>query len=181
MIKEMKFEDDAKLSILKGVEKLASAVKITMGPCGKNVIIENPGYNPHITKDGVSVARSIELDDRYENGVHDLLKFIKFGYGRATDHGSKDIRMKYITRSKGIDYVKKYDHIISDDLYHWLEYTQFSEKEFWKIAEEFRDPSVWWIESGKWYKDNIWGKSSSYGNVIKNSVDERKYLKKEDK
>jgi N-acetyl sugar amidotransferase len=122
------------------------------------------------------------LDDRYENGVHDLLKFIKFGYGRATDHASKDIRMKYITRSKGIEYVKKYDHIISDDLYHWLEYTGFSEKEFWEIAERFRDPSIWWIEDGKWYKDNIWGKISSYGNVTKNSVDEAKYLKlKKDK
>ena len=118
----------------------------------------------------------------HENGIHDYMKYIKFGYGRATDHASKDIRMKYITRSKGIEYVKKYDHIISDDLYHWLEYTGFSEKEFWEIAEKFRDPSIWWIEDGKWYKDNIWGKISSYGNVTKNSVDEAKYLKlKKDK
>lgn len=121
------------------------------------------------------------LDDRYENGVHDLLKFIKFGYGRASDHGSKDIRMKYITRSKGIEYVKKYDHIISDDLYHWLEYTEFSEKEFWETAEKFRDSNIWWIDSGKWHKDNIWGQSSSYGNVTKNSIDEEKYLKNKDK
>ena len=57
-----------------------------------------------------------------------------------------------------------------------------SEKEFWEIAERFRDPSIWWIEDGKWYKDNIWGKISSYGNVTKNSVDEAKYLKlKKDK
>ena len=38
------------------------------------------------------------LDDRYENGAHDLLKFIKFGYGRASDHASKDIRTKYVKR-----------------------------------------------------------------------------------
>ena len=42
------------------------------------------------------------LDDRYENGVHDLMKFIKFGYGRCSDHASKDIRNKYITRKRGL-------------------------------------------------------------------------------
>ena len=52
------------------------------------------------------------IDDRYENGVHDLMKFIKFGYGRCSDHASKDIRNKYISRKKGVSLVKKYDHII---------------------------------------------------------------------
>ena len=47
------------------------------------------------------------LDDRYENGVHDLLKFVKFGYGRASDHASKDIRSGYMTREEGIEMVKK--------------------------------------------------------------------------
>ncbi len=118
------------------------------------------------------------LDDRYENGVHDLLKFIKFGYGRATDHGSKDIRLEFISRSKGIEYVKQYDHIVSDDLYHWLDYTGVTEEKFWITADKFRDPNIWWIENGYWHKENIWGKSSSYGKVTKNSVDESKYIKK---
>tara|TARA_B100001057_G_scaffold313021_1_gene313138 strand:- start:76 stop:1260 length:1185 start_codon:yes stop_codon:yes gene_type:complete len=122
--------------------------------------------------------RFSNLDDRYENGVHDLLKFIKFGYGRSTDHGSKDIRMGYITRNQGIEYVKKYDHVISDDLYHWLDYVNLTEDEFWKTAESFRDPDVWWIENNEWYKDNIWGKPSSYGKVWKNCVDILKYKKK---
>ena len=122
--------------------------------------------------------RFSNLDDRYENGAHDLLKFIKFGYGRSTDHGSKDIRMGYITRNQGIEYVKKYDHVISDDLYHWLDYVDLSEDEFWKTAESFRDPDVWWIENNEWYKDNIWNKPSSYGKVWKNSVDNLKYKKK---
>ena len=122
--------------------------------------------------------RFSNLDDRYENGAHDLLKFIKFGYGRSTDHGSKDIRMGYITRNQGIEYVKKYDHVISDDLYHWLDYVDLTEDEFWKTAESFRDPDVWWIENNEWYKDNIWNKPSSYGKVWKNSVDNAKYKKK---
>ncbi len=74
MSKEIKYDEDAKVSILKGVEKLADAVKVTMGPCGRNVIIENPGFNPHITKDGVSVARSIELEDKFENLGASLIK-----------------------------------------------------------------------------------------------------------
>lgn len=96
------------------------------------------------------------LDDRYENGAHDLLKYIKFGYGRASDHASKDIRSGYITREQGIEMVRKYDHVVSDDLYYWLDYVGMSESEFWKTADNFRDPRVWKKEGGKWVKDNIW-------------------------
>jgi N-acetyl sugar amidotransferase len=103
------------------------------------------------------------LDDRYENGVHDLLKFIKFGYGRASDHASKDVRTGYISRDQAINYVRQYDHIVSDDLYHWLEYVEMSEEEFWTTADGFRDPNVWWIENDLWFKNNIWGEPSSYG------------------
>ena len=73
--------------------------------------------------------------------------------------------------------VKKYDHVVSDDLYHWLDYTGVSEEKFWITADKFRDPNIWWIENEHWHKENIWGKSSSYGKVTKNSVDERKYIK----
>jgi N-acetyl sugar amidotransferase len=105
------------------------------------------------------------LDDRYENGVHDLLKFIKFGYGRASDHASKDIRTKYMSRKEGIEMVKKYDHVISSDLNYWLKYVGMKETEFWEISDTFRDPKVWWIEDGKWYKENIWKVKSAYGEV----------------
>ena len=109
--------------------------------------------------------RISNLDDRYENGVHDLLKFIKFGYGRASDHASKDIRTGYMTREKGIDMVRQYDHVVSRDLYHWLEYVGMSEEEFWATADRFRDARVWWIHDGQWWKDNIWGEPSAYGPV----------------
>jgi N-acetyl sugar amidotransferase len=105
------------------------------------------------------------LDDRYENGIHDLLKFIKFGYGRCSDHVSKDIRSGYMTREEGIKLVKKYDHIVSDDLEHWLNYVNMKKEEFWNIANKFRDASVWWVENNRWYKDNIWGEPSSYGDI----------------
>jgi len=105
------------------------------------------------------------LDDRYENGAHDLLKFIKFGYGRASDHASKDIRTGYMTREQGIEMVRKHDHVVSKDLYHWLDYVGLSEDEFWATADVFRDSRVWWIQDGHWWKDNIWGEPSAYGLV----------------
>lgn len=105
------------------------------------------------------------LDDRYENGAHDLLKFIKFGYGRASDHSSKDIRTGYMTREQGIEAVRKYDHVVSQDLYYWLDYVGMTEDEFWRTADGFRDPRVWWIQDGEWWKDNIWGTPSAYGPV----------------
>lgn len=117
------------------------------------------------------------LDDRYENGVHDLLKFIKFGYGRCSDHASKDIRTGYISRDKGIEYVKKYDHVVSSDLYHWLNYVNMEEEEFWRIADTFRDQKVWWIENNKWYKDNVWGEPSDYGNVYLEKENKKKYIR----
>lgn len=97
------------------------------------------------------------LDDRYENGIHDLMKYIKFGYGRASDHASKDIRTGYMSREQGIEMVRKYDHVVSRDLYYWLKYVDMTEEEFWKIANSFRDPRVWRKdENGNWEKDNIW-------------------------
>ena len=121
--------------------------------------------------------RFSNLDDRYENGAHDLLKFIKFGYGRATDHASKDIRAGYLTREEGIEMVKKYDHVVSSDLDYWLDYVKMSKDEFWQIADTFRSNKVWWIENNKWYKNNIWGNSSSYGEVNLDKELQKKYIR----
>jgi N-acetyl sugar amidotransferase len=105
------------------------------------------------------------LDDMHENGMHDYLKFIKFGYGRATDHASKDIRSGYMTRDEGVEIVRKMDHIKSQDLKRWLEYVDMTESKFDEIADKFRDPRVWKIKVGEWYKQNLWGGESSYGPV----------------
>jgi hypothetical protein len=116
------------------------------------------------------------LDDRYENGAHDLLKFIKFGYGRASDHASKDIRNNHMSREEGVEMVKKHDHVVSQDLYYWLEYVGMPEKEFWQVADRFRDPRVWWIDEGQWWKCNVWGTPSSYGPVHLPPEEQKKYF-----
>jgi len=65
--KEVKFSVDAREKMLRGVDTLADAVKVTLGPKGRNVVIEKSFGAPRITKDGVTVAKEIELDDKFEN------------------------------------------------------------------------------------------------------------------
>ena len=65
--KDVKFGNDARIKMLKGVNVLADAVKVTLGPKGRNVILDKSFGAPTITKDGVSVAREIELEDKFEN------------------------------------------------------------------------------------------------------------------
>jgi chaperonin GroEL len=65
--KEVKFSVDARNSMLRGVETLAAAVRVTLGPKGRNVVLDKSFGAPRITKDGVSVAREIELEDKFEN------------------------------------------------------------------------------------------------------------------
>jgi N-acetyl sugar amidotransferase len=98
------------------------------------------------------------LDDMHENGIHDYMKWIKFGYGRCSDHASKDIRTGYMNREQGIKMVEKYDHIKPRrDLERWLKYVDMKEEEFDNIADTFRDPRVWSKNGrGVWEKDNIW-------------------------
>lgn len=98
------------------------------------------------------------LDDMHENGIHDYMKFMKFGYGRASDHASKDIRSGYMTREQGVEMVRKYDHVKPRrDLERWLKYVGMTETEFDRTADTFRDKRVWWKDdNGMWLKDNIW-------------------------
>src|SRR6201990_2880028 len=65
--KEVKFSSDAREKMLRGVDTLANAVKVTLGPKGRNVVIEKSFGAPRITKDGVTVAKEIELEDKFEN------------------------------------------------------------------------------------------------------------------
>lgn len=72
--KDIKFKEEARQKILKGVRTLSSAVKVTLGPKGRNVVIDRSYGSPHITKDGVTVAKEIELDDRQENMGAQMVK-----------------------------------------------------------------------------------------------------------
>lgn len=67
MAKELKFSEDARRSMLAGVDKLANAVKVTLGPKGRNVVLDKKFTSPLITNDGVTIAKEIELQDPYEN------------------------------------------------------------------------------------------------------------------
>ena len=67
MAKEIKFSEDARNEMLRGVDKLADTVKTTMGPKGRNVVLEQSYGNPTITNDGVTIAKSIELENHFEN------------------------------------------------------------------------------------------------------------------
>ncbi len=74
MAKQLKFRDDARRSVLNGVEALAKAVKVTLGPKGRNVVLDKKFGSPTVTKDGVSVAKEIELQDPYENMGAQMVK-----------------------------------------------------------------------------------------------------------
>ena len=74
MAKQLQFDEAARQALLRGVEKLARAVKATLGPSGRNVILDKKFGSPTVTKDGVSVAKEIELDDPYENMGAQLIK-----------------------------------------------------------------------------------------------------------
>jgi len=67
MAKELRFSQEARNAILRGVNILADVVKVTLGPKGRNVILEKSFGSPTVTKDGVTVAKEIELEDKFEN------------------------------------------------------------------------------------------------------------------
>jgi len=85
------------------------------------------------------------------NGAHDYLKWLKFGYGRTTDHASSDIRLGRMTREEGIDLVKKYDSKRPDDMEMILKYLDMTEEEFVGCVDNMRDPKAWKKDKkGEW-------------------------------
>ncbi|WP_071991466.1 N-acetyl sugar amidotransferase [Synechococcus sp. CC9616] len=118
------------------------------------LVVEKYGFEVSDTPFERTYRKGSNLDDMHENGIHDYLKFIKFGYGRCTDHASKDIRAGILSRTEGIKLVEKMDHIKPKDLARWLNYVGMSERDFDRIADHFRDPRVW-----SWKEDTGWSKS----------------------
>jgi N-acetyl sugar amidotransferase len=130
------------------------------------LVIDKYGWKPAQQPFERTYRMMSNLDDMHENGIHDYLKFIKFGYGRGSDHSCKDIRAGKFTREQGIEMVRKYDHVKPRrDLERWLSYVGMSEEEFDTICDTFRDPRIWSIEDGQWVKENVWGGRSAYGPV----------------
>ena len=88
MAKEIKFNTDAREALKKGVDQLADAVKVTLGPKGRNVVIEKKFGAPQITKDGVTVAKEIELEDKFENTGAQLVKSVASKTGDDAGDGT---------------------------------------------------------------------------------------------
>lgn len=88
MAKEIKFDNAAREELKKGVDELANAVKVTLGPKGRNVIVDKKFGAPHITKDGVTVAKAVELDDEFQNMGAQLVKEVASKTGDDAGDGT---------------------------------------------------------------------------------------------
>lgn len=88
MAKDIKFDTDARDLLKKGVDQLANAVKVTLGPKGRNVVLEKKFGAPQITKDGVTVAKEIELEDKFENTGAQLVKSVASKTGDDAGDGT---------------------------------------------------------------------------------------------
>ena len=107
MAKEIKFNIEAREELKKGVDALANAVKVTLGPKGRNVIIEKKFGAPHITKDGVSVAKEVELEEAFQNMGAQLVKEVASKTGDDAGDGTTtatvlaqaivNVGLKYVT------------------------------------------------------------------------------------
>src|ERR1035437_926052 len=86
--KQLKYDAEARQAILRGVEKLSRAVKVTLGPCGRNVILDKKFGSPTITKDGVTVAKEIELADPFENMGAQMVREVASKTGDVAGDGT---------------------------------------------------------------------------------------------
>ena len=86
--KQILFDEAARQKVLRGVELLARAVKVTLGPKGRNVVIDKKFGSPAVTKDGVTVAKEIELSDPYENIGAQLVKEVASKTNDAAGDGT---------------------------------------------------------------------------------------------
>lgn len=112
--KQILFSTDAREKVLKGVEQLYSAVKATMGPSGRNVLIEKSYGAPMVTKDGVSVAKEIELEDTFENMGAQLVKEAATKTNDAAGDGTTTATvLAYAIMSRGLKHIGKGANAIS--------------------------------------------------------------------
>ncbi len=88
MAKEIKFDIKAREELKKGVDSLANAVKVTLGPKGRNVIIDKKFGAPQITKDGVTVAKAVELEDEFQNMGAQIVKEVASKTGDDAGDGT---------------------------------------------------------------------------------------------
>ena len=88
MAKQIKFDEDARRSIMKGIDQVANTVKVTLGPKGRNVVLDRGYGGPTITNDGVTIAKEIELEDKYENMGAEMVKGVASKTNDAAGDGT---------------------------------------------------------------------------------------------
>jgi chaperonin GroEL len=113
MAKEIKFKDDARKSLIKGVNTVANAVKVTIGPRGRNVVLEKTYGSPTITNDGVSIAKEISLPDKFENMGAEIIKEVASKTNDLAGDGTTTATV--ITQSlinDAMKYTKKGDNVL---------------------------------------------------------------------
>jgi len=112
------------------------------------LMIKLYGYETAIQQRTFNTYEDVECF--HSAGVHDYIKFLKYGYGKATDHACREIRLKRINREEGIEMVKKYETKVPDDLPMFLRWLGMKEEEFYACIDPFRDPRIWKKINGKW-------------------------------
>ena len=101
--------------------------------------------------------RYMHVDCMHYTGLHDYIKFLKWGYGLASDHASREIRLRRITRAQGIDLVRRYQDVRPRDETIFLDWLGMSSKEFYRLLDQHRDPRIWEQDDvGDWQlKDSV--------------------------
>lgn len=84
-----------------------------------------------------------DVDSFHYSGLHDYIKFIKHGYGKATDHACREIRLKRMTRKEGIEQIQRYQNVEPRDVELFLQWVQMSKDEFWAHINKFRNKDLW--------------------------------------
>lgn len=93
-----------------------------------------------------------DVDSFHYSGVHDFIKFLKYGYGKATDHACREIRWQRMTREKGIEQIKQYTNVIPDDLDLFLDWLQIDKTTFFRWINRHRDSKIWeQKQNGEWH------------------------------
>src|SRR5690625_3494180 len=100
MAKEIKFSEDARQAMLDGVNTLANAVKVTLGPKGRNVVLDKSFGSPLITNDGVTIAKDIELEDKFENMGAQLVSEVASKTNEVAGDRSEERRVGKECRSR---------------------------------------------------------------------------------
>ncbi len=113
MAKQIKFDEDARRSIMEGVDKVANTVKVTLGPKGRNVVLDRGYGGPTITNDGVTIAKEIELEDRYENIGAEMVKGVASKTNDAAGDGTTTATvLTQVIMEKGAKMISKGINVI---------------------------------------------------------------------